>query len=530
VENPVETYIGDDETLILVPDSSVIIYGISTCTNCKQYILIQDITVIEYEACNELAVAASSGSVLFYGNYYDYNFTTELSIELTDTVSCDFLYWVTDISNPEESIISTEQNYTVEVPAGAGNNYFGIVACDNEECVEVVTVYTPIFDGPFFPPYYGGNPTDPGNPGQPGTPGGDPNTGEDDNPNQCDSLTIGTLTSADKYICAGDKPTLELAGTDIPVGKQIYYVYHNNPDFTTAGYSSETFVYALSFDDLLVNEDLLPCASVVYVTAFAADNVSALSQLSLSGDCIEFSNTVELTYIYGTVYKGSSLHGETFTIPNLADGSSYSIEILDSEGCYGRATGTVQCDKLPVELLLFEGEAQTNGNLLKWVTATEIDNDYFTIESSTDGINFTKTATIKGGGNQTTISNYSYLDRTELNGTTYYRLSQTDFDGTTAIKAYTEITRGEKQQGFTLLNAQPVPFNEQLQIQISSSLTRHVYISLVDVVGRQIVNQKFNLSNGLNQLFLETEAFSKGLYLLKIESPEMAIYKKILKE
>lgn len=61
-------------------------------------------------------------------------------------------------------------------------------------------------------------------------------------------------------------------------------------------------------------------------------------------------------------------------------------------------------------------------------------------------------------------------------------------------------------------------------------MTGHVNISLVDVVGWQIVNQKFNLTNGLNQLFLETASYSNGLYLLKIGSPEKVIYKKILKE
>ncbi|NLR94073.1 autotransporter outer membrane beta-barrel domain-containing protein [Flammeovirga agarivorans] len=90
-------------------------------------------------------------------------------------------------------------------------------------------------------------------------------------------------------------------------------------------------------------------------------------------------------------------------------------------------------DDLPVELLYFNAKANSDNVVLQWATATEINNDYFQIERSSDKINWTVIEQLEGGGNSNTTLQYEYIDR--LNGFTadhiYYRLKQVDFDGTT---------------------------------------------------------------------------------------------------
>ena len=84
---------------------------------------------------------------------------------------------------------------------------------------------------------------------------------------------------------------------------------------------------------------------------------------------------------------------------------------------------------LPIELLSFEGRPSDSGNLLKWSTATEQNNDYFTILWSVDGYHWTSIGKADGAGNSVHKIDYSYLDESPAAGINYYILKQTDYDG-----------------------------------------------------------------------------------------------------
>jgi hypothetical protein len=84
---------------------------------------------------------------------------------------------------------------------------------------------------------------------------------------------------------------------------------------------------------------------------------------------------------------------------------------------------------LPVELLNFNALLNNRQVELTWQTASEHNNDFFTVERSSDGFNFEPIAYVDGAGNSTTLLNYSEVDLQPLDGVSYYRLKQTDFDG-----------------------------------------------------------------------------------------------------
>jgi hypothetical protein len=84
---------------------------------------------------------------------------------------------------------------------------------------------------------------------------------------------------------------------------------------------------------------------------------------------------------------------------------------------------------LPVELLEFSAEPKKDGNLLHWTTATEANNDYFTLHSSLDAQEFRKIGEVKGAGNSNSVNEYSFFDSEECNSIVYYKLCQTDYDG-----------------------------------------------------------------------------------------------------
>ena len=84
---------------------------------------------------------------------------------------------------------------------------------------------------------------------------------------------------------------------------------------------------------------------------------------------------------------------------------------------------------LPITLVSFSGEKKENKNILNWTTASEINNAFFTIEKSYNGLDFDWVGTQEGSSPSTQIINYSLTDYNILERINYYRLKQTDFDG-----------------------------------------------------------------------------------------------------
>jgi hypothetical protein len=84
---------------------------------------------------------------------------------------------------------------------------------------------------------------------------------------------------------------------------------------------------------------------------------------------------------------------------------------------------------LPIELLSFTGETISNKNILNWKTATETNNNHFSIERSIDGSNFFEIGVVNGSDNSTVTKSYSYTDISFANSINYYRLKQVDNNG-----------------------------------------------------------------------------------------------------
>jgi hypothetical protein len=122
---------------------------------------------------------------------------------------------------------------------------------------------------------------------------------------------------------------------------------------------------------------------------------------------------------------------------NLSGGGVY-FSIVGYNCIYDSNGSVVPNAFLPIELISFEGYNKFSNNILEWVTASEHNNDYFTIERSDDGENWEIIGTIDGAGNSTNIKSYNLVDNSYRNVINYYRLSQTDFDGT--IKTHNIIS------------------------------------------------------------------------------------------
>lgn len=177
---------------------------------------------------------------------------------------------------------------------------------------------------------------------------------------------------------------------------------------------------------------------------------------------------------------------------------------------------------LPIELLSFTGENTSKGNNLKWVTATEINNDYFTLERSIDGRSFKSIAQIKGAGNSTQDLAYNFLDVWAAEGINYYRLKQTDFDGKFT---YSNIIAIRSVKTDELFSVYPNPNSGSFVFAIKEFGKEGYGIRITNSIGQtvfsreNITDDQFNLSPDLNagvytiSLILNDEVYNKKLVI-----------------
>lgn len=123
------------------------------------------------------------------------------------------------------------------------------------------------------------------------------------------------------------------------------------------------------------------------------------------------------------------LPGESYIIlvDNFSVNSGFNLNW--NWGAYN-TTATFSCTILPIELLTFSGVPSGKTNRLSWSCATETNNDYFTVERSADGIEWIKIGEVDGAGTSSSQTNYNFTDGNPVDGISYYRLTQTDYNGT----------------------------------------------------------------------------------------------------
>lgn len=165
---------------------------------------------------------------------------------------------------------------------------------------------------------------------------------------------------------------------------------------------------------------------------------------------------------------------------------------------------------LPVKMLSFNVVPKgINGTQLKWVTASEINNDFFVVERSEDGEQWVQIGQVDGNGNSTEINEYDFFDGTPFNGWNYYRLKQVDFNG---AYEYSTVEVAKSHQIQLIQEVYPNPSRGELNI---SSSTDVINISLFDSMGRLILSAQPN--NG-ELISISLADAAKGVGIVKAEA------------
>ncbi|MEP7169166.1 MAG: T9SS type A sorting domain-containing protein [Bacteroidota bacterium] len=193
----------------------------------------------------------------------------------------------------------------------------------------------------------------------------------------------------------------------------------------------------------------------------------------------------------------------------------------------GGKTGTIALSPLNpyssggdllVELLRFNETVKEGKVQLTWATSAEINNDYFTIEKSTDGIHFSSYGKIEGAGNTTTVQEYSFDDLHPSEGLNYYRLKQTEFNGRAEYFKIISIDfRSDAGSEFEIKEIHPNPFKENFTIEFNSGVEANCELQLLDIKEKIVAEEKINAYAGFNKYhFTSGTKLLKGIYYARL--------------
>ena len=181
---------------------------------------------------------------------------------------------------------------------------------------------------------------------------------------------------------------------------------------------------------------------------------------------------------------------------------------------------------LPLQLLAFTAKVNSAGYVdINWTTASEINNDYFTIQRSVDGINFENLAIVDGAGNSNKTLNYSTQDKNPFSGISYYRLVQTDFDGT--MHYYNKVQVNIIKGGNVNVSVWPVG-NSQLSVVINGANGKDQEIFITDMLGKLYYNTRVAVKGEYFHFNLNTnQPLADGVYMVSIKGLDNFVSKKI---
>lgn len=231
------------------------------------------------------------------------------------------------------------------------------------------------------------------------------------------------------------------------------------------------------------------------------------------------SKIYDLNNLVVARYNGTNWVSETQNGGTAGNASAGAVtsQVISSFSPFSFGALTTS-NPLPIELLDFHAVKNADNHVdIKWRTASEMNNDYFTIERTKDGDTFESIAKVDGAGTSTAILTYITTDTKPYKGLSYYRLKQTDFDGK---YSYTKLVAVElNTQNNIQIFPNPVYMGETTMLKIHGiSTEEEVTIHIRNIQGKEIFT-KTSLNQNHDEIYLPfLQELIAGMYVVEIRS------------
>lgn len=200
-------------------------------------------------------------------------------------------------------------------------------------------------------------------------------------------------------------------------------------------------------------------------------------------------------------------------------------------GIFGITSGPG--NSLPTDMVYFTAHAKNQQVELNWKMACEVNNDYFSVERSDNGSEFTSISTIKGAGSTTEIQSYQYHDYKPLTGTSFYRLRQVNFEGKNTFSNIERINVKSREGMASSINIQrvgPNPFNSMVTAEFYAENNGDVAIEILTTSGKTIFKTYQYALKGYNTFtYNKGSSLESGEYMIRLSNSNGAARKFITK-
>ena len=271
-------------------------------------------------------------------------------------------------------------------------------------------------------------------------------------------------------------------------------------------------------------------------TPLALESILTVSAADGNAHFNTTTTTHDADDIYGAFWSGSCWE-------NIGGGSQYvsvdpygdisvAVKIPQTRTVYDKIVTLGSKDHntvLPIELTSFSATCDGRSSYVMWTTATEKNNDYFSLERSDDAINFVEIARIAGAGNSIEPLSYSYTDYGVYGGDNYYRLVQVDYDGTRTASEII-VTNCVEASGEPEVLAYPNPFNSDLTVELENFGDRPASIEVYDLLGRLVYVEKADAPQNSYQTILHLDGLSNSTYTVRVSTADFVINRKVVKD
>jgi hypothetical protein len=219
-------------------------------------------------------------------------------------------------------------------------------------------------------------------------------------------------------------------------------------------------------------------------------------------------------------------HGNGGTSGNTVAGSLTSSGSISSFSPFSLSSSTSE-NPLPITLIDFSATNVNDEVLVNWSTASETNNDYFVVEASADAVNFSEVGRVKGAGNSNAILNYSLTDEQPLQGISYYRLKQVDFNGAYTYSDVQVVNRPTLWQNEVVVS--PNPVTDAANLLIDPLVYANPTIELRDIQGRVVKSFGKVEVRSFEQTKLNMQDVHAGLYFVYVQENGRVVTSRIIR-
>ena len=314
--------------------------------------------------------------------------------------------------------------------------------------------------------------------------------------------------------------------------------YFNNPD----GFGLDVYPRWWNINDMCSGNT----PQFDHVSNFEYWDIATTASLSAtltvsSADSVAHFNSVSPTHdggdVYGAFWNGSCWENIGGVDHHSVSANPYGTITVDvsipATRAYSKIVSLGSQDHstvLPIELTALTATCDGRSALVEWTTATEKNNDYFSLERSDDAINFTEIARIAGAVNSIAPLDYSYTDYGVRGGDNYYRLVQVDYDGTRTVSEIVVANCIEPEVGEPDVQAYPNPFNDELTVVLDNFGNRAATIEVYDMLGKLIYTNKVAAPQNSYETILNLSNLPPAAYTVRVSTNDFVINRNVVKQ